>query len=648
MAVLFCNGIPHALCKIEMGGVKVSGAYYFDPACGHRLPLRLLINDDETAWELDPEVDAPELATVKDDPTTRPIKAVMTVAGILPGQVTIVISYADGDEAMLATYVNKVVWQPHRAVWMNLVDYNVAATGIRWLRRLDLDPGIDLREYGWPDFSVDCSGCRSVSGANAALFGLFSIEDNLVNPDADECLGEGESDSTNEEVICPAVEGTWLRVMRPAPISELTGLPDPYLCYAEQHFQIIDDGDDGIEPVEDGTPLPIEFSELSILFGVGHSSGVDADQIRVTVYVQLTGGLWSLDVSGKTPCEFWLSGEEYELEWTPVIECNDCLGEAAQVKFTPLAINLQTWTPQSPPETLPVCTPINICRGEATYYVRQHCHAGGMASYECELNTSTCRGNCEDDSCRPSPPFGPTGLISDEDAEDLGLLPLVDTLVIGGCHCAEAPTDTTDCEADGCSVWEVRRKPCFETGPGMYQWYWFMIDSGCTGVCGEGTCFAIPPLTPNLPDHPIHDSSEESEALQEFLDQRFKGGCSCNPEDAYTAPECPTDDCEDCDDVEGPLIVGILGHTFTMAKTGDCTFEGESSFADSSYAEISFVGGTWALIVHLALAGPGGDFDDGEYTATGSNACASPINMTFQGGSPFVEWPDPVSVTGGG
>lgn len=615
----YCGGISHALCKIEMGGLKAAAAYYFDPACGHRLPLRLLINDDEDAWELDPEIDAPELATIKDDPTTRPIKAMMSFTSIAPGDVTVVVSYADGGEEMLATYKNRTVWQPHRSCPMKLVDVNHAATGIRWRQRLGLEPGVDLRQYGWPTFSVTCTGCRSVTGATVAIFGLLTIEDHL--PTGDDCIGGGY-DEFQREAICALIEGSWFFPHQWNSTDDLPFLGDN---------NISDCG--GSLPGGDDLITCWGREDLIIQEGYGLLDYYTCIgwYVRNTVptgTIEISAGdnrnNWRLEVPGVTDCEFWLSAQEYDLEWNDLgLPCDICNNADTKVKFTPYAINLETWTPQPPPEPLPSCTPINVCRGEAQYYVRRNCYDGTQASYECELYTHTCRGNCEDDGCRPQPPFAPTGLISDEDAEDLGLIALVDTLVAGVCGCI-APIPPADCNT-GCSLWEVAREACPEAGPSYSRWYWAPMDSTCgTKDCEETSCGPKPPDEPVLPFGPIPDA--DADDLLAIEGDVYAGTCECDY--VYVPSECGECTCELAETFKTFTISGAgepNDGTYTIEKgagsLGDCNWfggnEGAAQVAELYWTEPN----SWTLEI--------GGFT---YTAVGG-LCDNPIVLTGPGGS---------------
>jgi len=418
---------------------------------------------------------------VEDAPPT-PCVVRMTETGTARGAVKLEMARAAG--GMVAEYRNLALWQPNVATWFKLVNFDRAATALKWAPYIQVLPRAVYN-------------CRNVHGG-AKVYG-------------------------------------WT-----------IGIPDT--------------GQGGLEPYDeiDHSSEPPDELEDGDCGGCGFK-GVIGD-VRVDLCLawttSTTGNLLLQlgDLAGGAVFNAPIDGSPIEIEYEFVG------GGTVTVTATPLLEG-------TPFGSIPCNTP-GSCYGISTWIMRRRCHAGGYAQYKWELQSSDCSGRCETPVCRPKEPWPLLpGLVSDEDAEDLGYFAYVDAEPVNGaCQCGPEPP-APDC-VEGCSAWTMRRLLC--TGAQVrYIYLWEPLPESCDGVCGSGNpCYPTPPF--ELPLGPLTDAEAEEWSggnLLEMVDSDFAGGCSCSG-DPYESPECPVV----CEGVCDYNIVGYASDNGTFGiQTGDRT-----------------------------------------------------------------------------
>lgn len=604
-----CDGLPYALMTVPTpSGVNAAQVYRIDLACSNtQLSLELESLPGGTTWQQGALGDTFPVTIASGD--TRQCYAKMTVGGTTPGLVVVTVYYVvDGAEAGILVQVkNLVVWHSNRDTCTVLVDYDKTA-----------DPYITFE--AWPCLKpryapVDFGGC--CPGLDFIFVVEFGAMSGHVLP-----VGDQYCDVVSDELA--KYEGTVLADTFEAPCTR-TGFRS--LHEPDEYYQ----GGIAVRVVV----VSAGPTSYTIQVTASHTDTSDEGFNAECSHINTSSATFT-DMS---LCNWLQSGQPRAVPISGTSPVDDD-APSPDIVVTPIAFG-EIGEPVGPdPDIECVFEPDIPCEGTSLHLLSVTAFGSNYSFFEWSTISEDCSGKCvRKAACIGRPPFAlPKTIVRNDSEEYTTLIALVGEEIPGECGC---PTGGS-CNDTGSGSVVLVRTFCPSVGVGGSYLYYFTTLAGCPSGCGDdGTCEVELPFT--ITGY-YEEPNEEFEELR-AITTGIPVGCACS-ETPYTPPECPPA-CESCDDVDGPLIVGVLGHTFTMTKTGDCTFSGPSSLADGSYAEIEFLGGTWSLQIHLATEYEG-EFDSAGYEATGSNACANPISMTFQDGSPTYEWPDPVSVTGGG
>lgn len=572
------------------GGGFAMKRYQFDPIC-HGQPINIESTNYEPEWTGTATNPGGSPLFYCDTPTT--LRVVMTATGIGVGEVELTIF--DGDDDLVARYLNDVVWQPHCYTQFRLVEY-APTCGEVWKQYPCLGP-----------VGEGCGGACVCNGSRL----MMSVTWDMNGWEGD-FTGVLESPMTLEcgdQIFLGIQNCHWV-------------------------FDVMYTGLCGTETVRATCEVDYNPGANALLVTLRVAHFLCSDLSTQTSFSQYTS------VIGVGPEGTWCDGAPWEISTIVPALPDPIPGPIATV--TPVPIPETTR-----PEIRFDCTPrpqAADCNGESLWTLKAYTLGANYLFYW-DLVSDTCDGaNCNTPfTCNPGPPFDvPTFLIDAAEAERLEILDEIDSQLPGACGCIEAyvpPDEPNYCH--GNSTWTLGRTHCPDSGPGAYIYGWVIDSTTCAGLCSDPrTCNAVPPF--QLSPFPLTDGQAEALGYDDILDVPGQVG-SCGCEEAYTAPECPV--C-DCDSVDGPKLFTISGTgtptydgNWTLNKglggcpgdPGECCFGGTNEEAISG-AVLTWSGGVWTLVIAGAVY---------ELTA---GVCDDPLVMT-QVSDPTGILPGTITVT---
>lgn len=550
--------------NVPGGGFAMKG-YQFDPICFGQ-PIFIESVNYEPEWTGDATSLVGSPLFYCDTPTT--LRVVMTATGIGVGEVELTIF--DGDDDLVARYLNDVVWQPHCYTQFRLVEY-APTCGEVWKQYPCLGP-----------VGEGCGGDCVCNGSRL----MMSVTWDMNGWEGD-FTGVLESPMTLEcgdQIFLGIQNCHWV-------------------------FDVMYTGLCGTETVRATCEVDYNPGANALLVTLRVAHFLCSDLSTQTSFSQYTS------VIGVGPEGTWCDGAPWEISTIVPALPDPIPGPIATV--TPVPIPETTR-----PEIRFDCTPrpqAADCNGESLWTLKAYTLGANYLFYW-DLVSDTCAGaNCNTPyTCNPGPPFDvPTFLIDAAEAERLEILDEIDSQLPGACGCIEAyvpPGEPNYCH--GNSIWTLRRTACAGS---LFIYYWQLNSSTCQGDCSDPkTCFAQPPYS--LSGVPLSDEDAAMLGYDDALDQTEAGICECG-EEAYVAPECPECDCEDFttagftfNEPDGSPLNG----TYSMTRGSGCSF---TDVVGDVTAQLGWTGGMWTLTVN----------DSGNtavYEVAGSE-CDSPLVMSL-------------------